>query len=82
MQFVSLAGNDTLTISLAGGDAIPAGGVSFDGGAGTSDRLLITGAGQGAATLSLTGPAAGSFTLANFGTVTFTGARIWQTAAA
>src|SRR5262249_2294258 len=36
-------GNDTVTIDNSGGNAIPGGGVSFDGGAGTGDNLVVIG---------------------------------------
>ena len=44
----TLAGNDTLTIAFGNGDPLPAGGISFDGGAGGNDALRITGTGLAA----------------------------------
>ena len=37
--------NDTLTVDYSGGDPIPAGGLSFDGGAGGNDKLWVKGDG-------------------------------------
>src|SRR5205814_1800214 len=37
--------NDSLRVDYSGGDPLPAGGVSFDGGAGGTDRLAVRGTG-------------------------------------
>jgi hypothetical protein len=50
IQVNTLGGNDTLTLNLAGGDFIPAGGLSYAGGTQTStpgDKLIISGGAQG-----------------------------------
>ena len=36
-------GNDTFTVDFAGGNPIPAGNVTFDGGAGGNDAMVLTG---------------------------------------
>jgi hypothetical protein len=36
-------GNDTLTIDFSGGNPLPSGGVSYDGGTGGHDTLILTG---------------------------------------
>ncbi|MDT9110865.1 hypothetical protein, partial [Escherichia coli] len=53
LTFNAGAGNDSLTIDLTGGDAIPAGNLTFDGGnptTGPGDKLFITGGSQGTVT--------------------------------
>jgi autotransporter-associated beta strand protein len=68
--------NETLQVNLAGGDAIPAGGIAFSGGSQTSipgDTLNITGGLQGDVTYNYTGANAGSVVMQNYGTVTYTG---------
>lgn len=38
-----LGGSDTLTVDFTNGDPVPAGGVSYDGGTGLSDAMVVTG---------------------------------------
>jgi fibronectin-binding autotransporter adhesin len=79
IPFANVTGNITVTVDLAGGDAIPAGGLIFNGGenAGDDDQLKITGysltTADGVADVSVThtGAEAGNVVLAGLGTVTF-----------
>jgi uncharacterized delta-60 repeat protein len=70
-------GNDTLTVDFSGGDAIPAGGLSFNGGTVGDDALRFVGysltTADGTADVSVTHASAdsGSVTFADLGTVTF-----------
>jgi autotransporter-associated beta strand protein len=76
IQVNTLAGTDTLTLSLAGGDFIPAGGLSFAGGdptSGPGDKLIITGGSQGTVTYNYINAHDGSVVMSNFGTVSYTG---------
>jgi CSLREA domain-containing protein len=76
IQVDTLGGNDTLTLSLAGGDFIPTGGVSYNGGMQTStpgDGLVITGGAQGTVTYNYTNANDGNIVMSAFGTVTYTG---------
>jgi hypothetical protein len=76
IQVNGMGGNDTLTLSLAGGDFIPAGGLIYNGGSQTStpgDKLVITGGNQGNVTYNYTNANDGSVVMQNFGTVTYTG---------
>jgi autotransporter-associated beta strand protein len=76
IQVSTLGGNDTLTLALAGGDFIPAGGLSYAGGAQTSapgDKLVITGGSQGAVTYNYANANDGNVVMSAFGTVTYTG---------
>lgn len=76
IQVNTLGGDDVLTLAFAGGDFIPAGGVSYAGGAQTSipgDKLLITGGAQGTVTYNYTSPNDGSIVMSAFGTVSYTG---------
>ena len=52
-------GNDSLTINYAGGNPLPAGGLSFDGGAG-NDSLTSTGGTSGSVVVNYTSTSAGS----------------------
>jgi subtilisin family serine protease len=67
------AGDDSLTIDLSGGNAIPAGGLFFHGGA-DADELSIIGDGAASATYAPSASAMGNGTV-NIGgsTITFTG---------
>lgn len=76
IQVNTLGANDTLTLALAGGDFIPAGGVTYAGGPQTSvpgDKLVITGGSQGSVTYNYTNANDGSIVMSNFGTVNYTG---------
>ncbi len=76
IQVNTLDGNDTLTLALAGGDFIPAGGVNFAGGSQTSvpgDKLVITGGSQGTVTYNYANANDGNVVMSAFGTVTYTG---------
>jgi hypothetical protein len=74
LQVNTLGGNDSLTVDLAGGDCIPNGGLSYDGGAQTTgDKLSITGGSQGTVTYNYTAANDGTIEMQNFGTVTYTG---------
>ena len=76
IQVNTLGGNDTLTLALAGGDFIPAGGLSYAGGTQTSvpgDKLVITGGAQGTVTYNYTNANDGSVVMSAFGTVSYTG---------
>ncbi|MCA9180451.1 MAG: hypothetical protein KDA51_03340, partial [Planctomycetales bacterium] len=65
-------GNDTLTIDLTTGDAVPSGGIDFSGGVGT-DALVILGGSQGTVTYDYTNANDGSIEMSNYGTVTYAG---------
>jgi CSLREA domain-containing protein len=75
IQVDTLAGNDSLTLALAGGNFFPAGGVTYNGGAQTtSDKLFITGgSNQGIVTYKYTNANDGSIEMSLFGKVTYTG---------
>ena len=72
----TLGGDDTVTIDLTSGDAIPSGGITFNGGTNTAtgDRLAIVGGSQGTVTYTYTNAADGAVALSAFGTVNYTGA--------
>ena len=80
IQVNTLGGNDTLTLNFAGGNLLPPGGLSYDGGLQTStpgDRLAITGGTQGTVTYNYTNgtPGAGNVQMSAYGPgiVTYTG---------
>ena len=76
IQVNTLGGNDTLTLDLANGDFIPAGGLAYAGGSQVStpgDRLVIKGGLQGLVTYNYTNAHDGSVVMSNFGTVSYTG---------
>jgi hypothetical protein len=56
-------GDDTLTIDFSGGNPIPAGGLSFDGGAGGFDSLEITGGAFHTSTFTYVNASDGSIAL-------------------
>ncbi|MDB5384865.1 MAG: hypothetical protein JWM11_511 [Planctomycetaceae bacterium] len=69
-------GDDTVTLDLTGGNAIPGGGISFNGGAQATaigDRLQIVGGSQGTVTYNYTNANDGSIVMSSFGTVNYTG---------
>ena len=63
-------GNDSLTINYAGGNPLPAGGLSFDGGAG-NDSLTSTGGTSGSVVVNYTSSSAGSI-VQNSRTISYT----------
>jgi fibronectin-binding autotransporter adhesin len=65
--------DDTLEIDLTGGDVIPSGGISYSGGAGGNDSLVVTGGAQGTVTYNYTNANDGDIVMSAFGTVTYTG---------
>jgi hypothetical protein len=69
LVFSSGGGDDRLTIDLSNGKPFPAGGLSFDGGAGTNDRVRIVGS-SGDDTLSITPT---SLTIVGIGSVPIAG---------
>lgn len=76
LTFNAGSGNDKLTIDLSGGDVIPAGGITYDGGApttGLGDSLAIVGGNQGTVTYNYVNASDGSIVLSNYGTVTYIG---------
>ncbi|MBI2805844.1 MAG: hypothetical protein HYX68_12765, partial [Planctomycetes bacterium] len=76
LTFNTAGGNDTLTLDLSGGDPIPAGNLTFNGGNPTGapgDALVITGGSQGTVTYNYTNANDGNIVMSNFGTVTYTG---------
>jgi hypothetical protein len=70
-------GNDSLTVDFTGGNPLPAGGISFDGGAGGNDSLVVTGysltTADGIADVAVThlSSNSGTVTLAGLGTISF-----------
>ena len=65
--------NDTLTVAFAGGDPIPAGNVTFNGGTGGNDTLAVTGAPSGNAIFNYTNAFDGSVVVPGAGTINYTG---------
>jgi hypothetical protein len=57
------ATNDVLTVDLAGGTPLPAGGLTFDGGTGVNSLILKGASGYNSETYSPTGPASGTIDL-------------------
>jgi hypothetical protein len=75
LTFNTAGGNDTLTVDLAGGDAVPAGNLFFHGGGQTGspgDTLIIAGGDQGLVTYNYTNANDGSVVMSNFGTLSYT----------
>lgn len=73
-----LAGNDSVTVDLSGGDAIPAGSLTFNGGNPTvapGDLLEIVGGDQGIVAYNYSSSSShdGSVVMSNYGTVNYTG---------
>ncbi len=69
-------GNDTLTVNLAPGNAIPANGITFNGGGpltNPGDKLNIIGGTPGSVTYNYTNASDGSVVLSAYGTVNYTG---------
>ena len=54
------SGNDKLTVDYSTGNPVPTGGVSYDGGTGTSDQLVVTGYSVAQVTSTYTGPHSGT----------------------
>lgn len=76
LSFIAGGGTDKLTVNLANGDAIPADGIDYQGGAptsGTGDSLIITGGSQGTVTYNYTNAHDGNIVLSAFGTIAYTG---------
>ena len=69
-------GADTVTVDLTGGNPIPTGGITFNGGnptASPGDKLQIVGGNQGNVTYNYTNASSGSVVMQNFGTINYTG---------
>ncbi|MHC4433179.1 MAG: beta strand repeat-containing protein, partial [Planctomycetota bacterium] len=64
--------NDTLTIDLAGGNPIPAGGVGYEGGTAGNDTLVLTGGSFATATYNFANESDGSIDL-DGSVITYTG---------
>jgi CSLREA domain-containing protein len=76
IQVHALAGSDSLTLALGGGNFFPPGGVAYHGGdptTGPGDKLFITGGSQGTVTYHYTNANDGSIAMSNVGTVTYSG---------
>jgi CSLREA domain-containing protein len=74
IQVNTLGGDDQLTVDLSGGDCIPDGGLTYDGGSQTTaDKLSIVGGSQGTVTYNYTSADAGNIVMSNYGKVTYTG---------
>ncbi len=72
IQFNTLAGDDSLTVDLSGGNFSKA--ITFTGGAGTGDALVLTGGGTFAtAAFTYTSANNGSVAIAGNSTITYTG---------
>ena len=70
-------GNDTLTVDFSGGNPIPSGGLTFNGGGQTTvppgDDLLVTGGSFGSVAYNATGSGAGNLVFDGSSTISFTG---------
>lgn len=73
IQLLLAGGDDLVSIDLSGGDPIPVGGFSLDGGDGGHDALQILGGNQGSVTYDYLNAHDGSIALSNFGLVTYAG---------
>ena len=75
ITFNGSGGNDVLTVNFSGGNIIPSGGITYNGGAGGNDSLVVTGGTTTTVTHSFTNANDGSVTLAGAiaGTITYTG---------
>jgi len=62
IQVTGDAGADTLTVDFSNGNPLPAGGINYDGGAGT-DKLVLQGGSFATETVTPSGPNAGTITL-------------------
>ncbi len=62
IQITTLAGNDSVTLNYAGGDPIPAGGMSYDGGTGTNAFTVENGT-SASATDTFTNSTSGTLNL-------------------
>lgn len=79
VSVVGAGGQDTLTVDFAGGSPLPAGGLSFDGGGGSNNRMILVNGSFANEAYSAGGAASGTITLdgasiafANVGAVTDT----------
>jgi fibronectin-binding autotransporter adhesin len=69
-------GNDTLIVDLSGGNPIPSGGITFNGGLPNTqpgDKLVLQGGSATTQTYNFTNATDGSVVLSGFGTITYTG---------
>ena len=71
----TLGGDDVFTVDFTGGNVIPGSGLTFAGGAGGNDSIIITGGTTGTVTHSFTNANDGSITLAGSltGVINYTG---------
>ncbi len=65
--------DDTVTVDLSANELLPAGGITFNGGAGGNDELVITGGTQGNVTYTYNNANDGSVAMTAYGTVNYTG---------
>jgi hypothetical protein len=61
--FNGLDGTDTLTVDFSNGNPLPSAGISFDGGTGGGDRLVLRGGSFTNEVYTVSGPASGTITL-------------------
>jgi hypothetical protein len=75
IQVNTLDGSDTLTVDFSGGNPIPPGGILYNGGAGATDTLTVTGGTTTSVTHTFTNASDGSITVvgALAGVITYTG---------
>jgi len=74
--FNTAGGRDALTIDLSGGNVIPVGSITFNGGSPATspgDKLTIIGGAQGAVAYAYSNAHDGNVTMSSFGTVNYTG---------
>ncbi len=65
-------GSDTLTVDFSGGNPIPLGGITFDGGTGT-DEIVTTGYNVATQTFNYTNATDGNVVFSGLGTINYTG---------
>ena len=76
ITIVGSGGNDTLTVDLSSGDAIPLGGLFFNGdapNASPGDKVVIIGGVQGTTTYNYAGAGGGSVAMSAYGTIHYGG---------